>query len=114
MRLDRPGFHEVAGLAWSGRGRVTRVEVSTDGGRSWREAALEGPVEPRCAVRFALPWMWDGKAALLMSRSTDETGYVQPTREALVAGRGLNAYYHYNGIMAWAVARDGSVTRAAA
>ncbi len=114
MRLDGEGFHEVSGLAWSGRGRVTRVEVSADGGRSWRDAAIEGPVEPKCAVRFSLPWRWEGGEALLMSRCTDDTGYIQPTREALVARRGLNAYYHYNGIMAWAVAGDGSIGRAAA
>ena len=78
MRLDGKRFHEVSGLAWSGRGRVRRVEVSVDGGRSWRDAALEGPVEPRCAVRFALPWTWDGEPAVLMSRCSDDTGAVQP------------------------------------
>ena len=65
-------------------------------------------------MRFKLPWLWDGKAATLLSRCQDETGYIQPTRETLVAERGLNAYYHYNGIQSWGVAPDGSVANVAA
>ena len=114
MRLPGPGFYEVSGLAWSGRGRVRGVEVSTDGGRSWTAAALEGTPEPVCTVRFRLPWRWDGGAAVLLSRCTDETGYVQPTRAALTAARGTQAIYHYNGIQAWGVAADGSVSNVAA
>ena len=85
-----------------------------DGGRSWVEAQLQGMPEPICTVRFTLPWVWDGGPATLLSRCTDDTGALQPTREALVAERGLNAYYHYNGIQAWSVAADGSIGRAAA
>jgi sulfane dehydrogenase subunit SoxC len=114
MRLPGPGFYEIRGLAWSGRGRIAGVEVSTDGGKSWVAAELESPPEPICTVRFKLPWVWDGTAATLMSRSRDETGYVQPTRERLVAERGLNAYYHYNGVQSWSVAPDGSVAHAPA
>ena len=114
MRLPGPGYYDISGLAWSGRGRITKVEVSVDGGRSWAEAQLQGTPEPICTVRFALPWTWDGAPATLLSRCTDETGAVQPTREALVAERGLNAYYHYNGLQAWSVAADGSIARAAA
>ena len=114
MRLPSPGYYDIAGLAWSGRGRITTVEVSVDGGRTWTEAQLDGAPEPICTVRFSLPWMWDGGAATLVSRCTDETGYVQPPREALVAARGLNAYYHYNGRQAWSVGTDGSIGRAAA
>ena len=101
--------YDISGLAWSGRGRVTKVEVSTDGGATWTDARLDGTPEPVCTVRFALPWLWDGTSTTLLSRCTDETGYVQPTREALVAVRGTKAYYHYNGIQAWAVGSDGSV-----
>ena len=88
MRLPGAGYYDISGLAWSGRGRIAKVEVSTDAGRSWMAAALGGTPEPMCTVRFALPWMWDGQAAVLLSRSTDETGYVQPTRESLAAVRG--------------------------
>jgi len=114
MRLPGPGYYEIRGLAWAGRGRVARVEVSTDGGRTWTLAELEGTPEPICTVRFKLPWLWDGKPATLLSRCQDETGYIQPTREKLVAERGLNAYYHYNGIQSWSVAADGSVANVAA
>lgn len=114
QRLDRPGFHEITGLAWSGRGRVTRVEVSTDGGRNWADAALQTPVLPLCHTRFRAPWQWDGRPAVLQSRATDETGYVQPTIAALKAVRGSNgkygSFYHMNGIQSWAVDSDGSVT----
>lgn len=109
MRLPTPGFYEVSGLAWSGRGRITSVEVSMDGGRSWMPATLGSAPEPMCTVRFSVPWTWDGREASLLSRCTDETGYVQPTREVLAAVRGTNAYYHYNGLQAWHVAADGSV-----
>jgi sulfane dehydrogenase subunit SoxC len=93
---------------------VARVDVSSDGGRTWTAAEFENPPEPICTVRFKLPWIWDGKSAVLMSRCHDETGYVQPTREVLVAERGLNAYYHYNGIQSWGVGPDGSVANVAA
>ncbi len=114
MRLPGPGFYEVTGLAWSGRGRVRGVEVSSDGGRSWTTAVLDGVPEPICTVRFRLPWRWDGGAAVLLSRCTDETGSVQPTRAALTAVRGTQSIYHYNGIQAWAVGTDGSVSNVAA
>jgi sulfane dehydrogenase subunit SoxC len=113
MRLAEPGFQEITGLAWSGRGTIRRVDVSTDGGRSWRQAALQTPVLPLCHTRFRLPWRWDGKEAILQSRATDDTGYVQPTIAQLVAVRGLNgptgSVYHLNGIQSWRVSTDGSV-----
>jgi len=105
----QPGFHEISGLAWSGRGRVERVEVSTDGGANWREAVLQEPVLPQCLTRFRLPWDWDGGPAMLQSRATDETGDVQPTRERLLAARGPNFIYHYNAIHSWRVAPGGEV-----
>ncbi len=109
QRLGGPGFHQISGLAWSGRGRVTRVEVSTDGGRSWDAAQLQEPVLPLAHTRFRLDWRWDGAEAILASRCIDETGYVQPTREALIAARGTRSSYHNNAIQAWRVARDGAV-----
>ncbi|HEY1928188.1 MAG TPA: sulfite dehydrogenase [Caulobacteraceae bacterium] len=110
QKLQGPGFYEISGLAWSGRGAITGVEVSTDGGHTWRRAALQEPVLTKCLTRFRLPWTWDGASALIMSRSIDETRYVQPTRAELVAVRGVNSYYHYNAIQPWQVAGDGSVT----
>lgn len=103
------GFVEVRGLAWSGRGRITAVEVSTDGGRSWHPARLDEPVLPKCVTRFTFPWRWSGHEALLQSRCADETGYVQPTRAALIAARGTHSTYHYNGIQTWRVGSDGLV-----
>jgi sulfane dehydrogenase subunit SoxC len=106
----KPGFCEITGLAWSGRGLIRRVEVSPDGGRTWSDAALQEPRLPKAFTRFRLPWRWDGGIAELQSRCTDETGYVQPAREALTAVRGVKSTYHYNGVKAWMVAADGSVS----
>lgn len=107
-----PGFWEIRGIAWSGRGAITRVDVSTDGGQTWTEAAIQEPARPISLTRFRLPWTWDGKPALLQSRAIDETGYVQPTTAQLVEARGVNSGYHFNGIKTWAVAANGEVTNA--
>ena len=112
LTLPGPGFYELTGLAWSGRGRVERVEVTTDGGRTWQDARLQEPRTRLAFVRFRLPWQWQGREATIASRCTDETGYVQPSREALIAVRGVNSGFHYNGIKLWKVAADGSVTNA--
>jgi sulfane dehydrogenase subunit SoxC len=108
--LPGPGFVEITGLAWSGRGKITTVEVSTDGGASWAAATLQEPVLPIAWTRFRFPWTWDGKQARLQSRAIDETGYVQPTLEQLVAVRGTNSFYHYNGIKTWAIDANGEVS----
>ncbi len=106
----QPGWIEINGLAWSGRGRIAQVEVSTDGGRSWQEAVLQDPVLPKCHTRFRLPWRWNGTDVILQSRCRDETGYRQPTRAELVSVRGVNSIYHYNAIQSWRIAADGQVT----
>lgn len=104
------GWIEIQGLAWSGRGRIQRVDVSTDGGRIWQPAALQAPVLPKAHTRFRLLWRWDGRETEIMSRAVDETGYVQPTRAALIAARGVGAVpYHLNPITAWRVRRSGEV-----
>ena len=108
--LAGPGIYEVTGLAWSGRGAIARVEVSADGGRSWTNAILQEPVLPRAHARFTWSWHWDGHDAILQSRCTDDTGYVQPPRTDLVAVRGVNSNYHNNAIQSWMVAADGKVT----
>jgi sulfane dehydrogenase subunit SoxC len=110
--LPGRGQYELTGLAWSGRGRIDRVEVTTDGGTSWIAAKLQEPRLPVALTRFRLPWRFDGRDAVIASRAIDETGYVQPAREALVAVRGTNSAYHYNGIKFWKVRADGTVTSA--
>lgn len=110
MMLPKPGYYEIKGIAWTGRGRVRSVEVSADGGKTWAQANIENAPEPMCTVRFSLPWSWDGRTATLQSRCTDETGDAQPTRDELVKVVGLNSVYHYNAIQSWAVAADGGVT----
>ena len=107
--LDR-GFHEITGLAWSGRGKVKRVDVSTDGGRNWRTAALQAPVLTKALTRFRIDWQWNGGPALLQSRVIDETGYVQPTYRQLRAVRGTRSIYHNNAIQTWRVAASGEVS----
>jgi sulfane dehydrogenase subunit SoxC len=103
------GWQNISGLAWSGRGKISRVEVSTDGGKSWVDAVLHEPVLSKAYTRFSIPWNWDGSATLLLSRATDETGYVQPTRERIVAVRGPGTDYHTNHIVGWRVGTDGKV-----
>ena len=113
MNLPGPGFYEITGLAWSGRGKIARVEISTDGGNSWSLAALQDPVLPISQTRFRFPWIWEGMPAVIQSRATDETGYTQPTPQQLIDERGpLESgplFYHMNGIQSWAIAPDGSV-----
>ena len=106
--LDK-GFYNISGLAWSGRGKVKKVDVSVDGGRNWRPARLENPVLDKCITRFNLDWVWDGKPALVQSRATDETGYVQPTFRQLRAVRGTRSIYHNNAIQTWLVQDSGEV-----
>ena len=107
--LDR-GYHEISGLAWSGRGRVRRVDVSTDGGRNWRSARLQEPVHSKALTRFGCDWSWSGEPALLQSRVIDETGYVQPTYRQLRAVRGTRSIYHNNAVQTWAVDASGEVS----
>ena len=109
QRLDGPGFYQISGLAWSGRGRVQRVEVSTDGGKSWADARLQDPVLPLAHTKFRFDWNWDGSETTLASRCVDETGDVQPTRAALVAVRGTRSSYHNNAIQGWLVRSTGAV-----
>ncbi|AMO22185.1 sulfite dehydrogenase [Ramlibacter tataouinensis] len=106
--LDK-GFYSISGLAWSGRGKVKRVDVSVDGGRNWRTARLQDPVMSKCLTRFNLDWVWDGKPAIIQSRAIDETGYVQPTKPQLRGVRGTRSIYHNNAIQSWLVQESGEV-----
>jgi sulfane dehydrogenase subunit SoxC len=109
QKLSARGPYEIRGIAWSGHGRIRRVDVSVDGGRSWQEAQLQEPILHRALTRFRLPWRWNGGPAVLQSRSIDESGYVQPTLTQLIAARGLHSHYHNNAIQSWRVGEDGVV-----
>ena len=121
QRLPGRGFYEITGLAWSGGGAIRRLEVSTDGGRTWKDAELQGPVHPKAHTRFRFPWNWNGEETLLRSRSTDERGQVQPTVAELAKIWGFPADYYqsvtfltgnFNAIQTWKITRDGSVQNA--
>jgi sulfane dehydrogenase subunit SoxC len=109
MTLRGAGSYQISGIAWSGNGTIKRVEVSTDGGKTWAQAPLEAPVLPRAVTSFRLPWKWDGTAAVLKSRASDDTGAVQPERDKLIAQHGNNAIFHFHAIQAWSVAANGEV-----
>lgn len=110
MLLKEPGLYQITGLAWSGRGKITRVDVSADGGKTWAEAELQKPVLSKSFTRFRIPWQWNGSPATLQSRATDESGYVQPQRKDLVAERGRHGFFHYNAIVSWQIDEFGSVS----
>jgi sulfane dehydrogenase subunit SoxC len=123
QKLPGPGFYEISGLAWSGGGAITRVEVSTDGGRTWRDAEFQGPVYPKAHARFGFAWEWDGQEAILQSRSTDDQGEAQPTVAEIAAFWRVQPDFleetgtvvgHFNAIQPWKVNRDGSVQNAIA
>lgn len=103
------GWNRITGIAWTGRGKITRVEISTNGGESWQDAELQDPVLPMAHARFQLMWEWRGEAARLLSRATDETGYVQPTREQFARARGPGTDFHFNHIRGWSIEPDGRV-----
>ena len=100
----------ISGLAWSGRGKIARVDVSLDGGKNWRAAKLDGLVLDKAVTRFYAETEWTGQELLLLqSRAIDETGYVQPSKAELRKVRGVNSIYHNNGIQTWLVRPDGEV-----
>lgn len=104
----KPGYVDIQGIAWSGRGKIAKVEVTTDDGRTWQVAELQGPVLPKAVTRFQLPWRWDGAPTTLWSRATDETGYVQPTMTEFKQSRGQKGY-HDNFTTGWTIKSGGSV-----
>ena len=112
QKINRFGFHEIRGLAWSGRGKIKSVEVSDDGGVRWRQAVLQEPVLSKSLVRFCIPWEWQGQAALIQSRATDEWGHIQPSRQQLIKEKGLHFFYHNNAIQTWLINQEGNVKNA--
>ena len=109
-KLEETGVYQISGLSWSGRGKIVKVEVSADGGKTWAEADLQKPVLSKCFTRFRIPWQWNGNKAILKSRATDETGYVQPERDELIAERGKHGVFHYNAIVSWQISRQGDIS----
>ena len=109
MTMGEAGVYQVSGIAWSGSGKIRRVEVSADGGASWAAAALDEHVLPISLTRFRMAWDWNGGPAVIMSRAIDEAGNVQPTRDQILARRPASSFYHYNGIQAWQVGAQGQV-----
>ena len=110
LAMSAPGVYQISGIAWTGAGKIRRVEISTDGGTSWADAALDEHVLSKCLTRFRAAWRWSGGSSVLMSRATDESGSVQPTRDSILGERPAASFYHYNGIQAWRVADNGEVT----
>jgi len=120
LKMSGAGFYEISGVAYSANGRIAKVMVTADGGKTWAEAALQDPVLPKAFTRFRLPWKWDGGPAVLQSRAWDEAGNVQPTRAEVIARRGQTKTpvtnpaafpsQHYNGPTSWAVSQSGEIT----
>ena len=105
----KSGFTVLSGIAWSGRGKIARVDVSLDGGRNWRSAKIDGPPGDKALARFYYEFDWDGSELLLQSRAMDQTGYVQPSKAELRKYRGVNSIYHNNGIQTWHVRKNGEI-----
>ena len=116
--LQGSGYYGISGLAYSGTGRIAKVMVSADAGKSWAQAALQEPRLPMAFTRFRMPWRWDGGPVILQSRAWDEAGNCQPLRGEFVALRGqartvpkVTAFtnQHYNSITSWSIDSAGEV-----
>ncbi|MFT8234550.1 sulfite dehydrogenase [Pseudomonas guariconensis] len=110
QKLTRKGLHEMRGIAWSGHGKITRVDVSVDGGNNWTQAKLQEPILTKALTVFRAPFEWNGQELMIMSRAIDETGYVQPMLEQLIDERGKVSFYHNNSVQPWRVSSNGEVT----
>jgi len=129
--LAERGYHQITGLAWCGRGAISRVEVSTDSGRTWKDAVLQTPIYKKAHTRFRYDWNWDGSETVIMSRCTNEYGDIQPTmlelaqmwgdnHEPHISGEAIERFWETaniseflnNPIQLWKIGQDGSVTDA--
>jgi len=108
-RLPEKGFYEIRGLAWSGRGKIKKVDVSVDGGRNWKTATLSTDPLSKAFVAFTFPWDWEGNEAILLSRAVDEEGLVQPYFKQITDSRGFHSESHNNAIQAWQIDATGSI-----
>jgi sulfane dehydrogenase subunit SoxC len=116
--LKEPGYYHISGIAYSGTGRIAKVMVSADGGKSWGESALQGPIHPKAYTRFSMPWRWDGQPVVLQSRAWDEAGNAQPLRADFIAERGQTktvpnvlafSNNHYNSLTSWGIDAKGEI-----
>ena len=117
--LKEPGYYQISGVAYSGNGRISKVTVSADGGKSWADAAIQGPAQDKAFTRFHMPWRWDGQPAVLTSRAVDSGGNIQPLRADFVAHRGQSlrpstnplafGNNHYNSLTCWGINEKGEI-----
>ena len=119
QKLNQRGFHEIRGVAWSGGGKVVRVEVTVNGGKTWKDAVIQGPVNSKAHTRFVYPWTWNGEEAIIAARCTDERGSTQPTTAEAARIRGIDVetlktrtIQRNNIAQPWKINRDGRVTNA--
>lgn len=122
QKLSGPGIYEIQGLAWTGGGAIRKVEVTTDAGRTWKEAQLQEPILPRAHTRFRLLWTWNGEETVIESRCADERGHQQKMLSDIRKQYGDNpddwkssdsAGERFSGTQPWKILRDGSVHQAA-
>jgi len=107
--LKKGDMVEIQGLAWSGMGTITHVDISLDGGDTWVEANLKGLVLPKSWTRFSYIIKWEGKDMVIASRATDDAGVTQPTINQEVGKVGVEGVYHRNAICSWEVKSNGEV-----
>ena len=101
---------EIEGLAWSGMGTITGVDLSFDGGRNYVEADLKGLVLPKCWTRWSYMHTYKkGEVLQLTSRAMDDAGYIQPTIDQETLAVGVEGVYHRNAVETWEVGADGKV-----
>jgi len=122
MTVPKGGFYEIRGVAWSGSGKITKVEVTVDGGKTWKPAQIQSPVFSKAHTRFVFPWSWNGEEMIIAARCTDERGATQPTTAQLAKAKGreldvdnavgLNNYNRFNAPQPWKIDREGKVTNA--
>ena len=119
QQLTRKGFHEIRGIAWSGGGKIVKVEVTVDGGKTWKNAMVQGPVYSKSHTRFIFPWTWNGEETIIASRCTDDRGSTQPTSAEAAKVRGLDmetfkteVVQRNNIAQPWKIDSDGRITNA--
>lgn len=119
QKLNQRGFHEIRGVAWSGGGKIVRVEVTVNGGKTWKDAVIQGPVNSKAHTRFVYPWTWNGEETIIAARCTDERGSTQPTTAEAARIRGIDVetlktktIQRNNIAQPWKIERDGRVTNA--
>jgi sulfane dehydrogenase subunit SoxC len=115
MKMQGPGHYQIEGFAWSGNGHIKAVDITTDGGKTWRQAELERPILDKCLTRFTYRWNWNGQPAKIASRAVDSTDYVQPTVADIAKVRAIVGFVqHHNGVHPWSIDANGEVKNAIA